>query len=211
MAKKEKSLPKTWGVVIFVDIFLLCQASFFLSTFGNIPAIKDTINFTGYEWFPVFFNTYYIWFCIVAGTIELILCCVALYLFAERHWPTLLTIIMMWVNMVVCNATATGLYLLDLRQIYFSLQVTFAIPILSIFLSSVFLIDDAIDLAKGKFEIRSSDLTHRAQIKMDERAKGTIVETAFDITEASLSLLTPGHESSQHAATNAIPKLNKDI
>lgn len=218
MSKTIKPLPKKWFAILYTTVFLLCQASFFLTTIGNMPVFVDTIDLTGHESFAIFFNTYYIYFCICAGTIELLMCLFTSYIFADRKWPTFLTFVMMCANMLICNATAVGLYLLDLRNVYFTFQATFAIPIISIFLSSVFMIDDTVDLINGKFELHTSQITERVQDAMKERANETLGGTVFDLRETAFikhidqrneEMMQAEYEASREAALNTIPALSK--
>ena len=215
----KKPLPKKWFANLYTSSYLICQLIFFITTLGNMPVFIDTIDLSGHEHFAILFNQYYIYFCIVAGTYEFLLCAFTTYIFADRKWPTLLTMITMSVNMLICNASSVGLYLLDLRNVYFTFQATFAIPIISIFLSSVFLIDDTMDLYSGRFELHRSSITKKAQGVMRERAEDLFGGTAFDITENAFVKriderneikMREAHEASRAAALEAIPYVNRN-
>lgn len=218
MLKKQKPLPAKWFSVLFTIIFLLCQLVFFLTTIGNMPVLIDTIDLTGFEKFATLFNKYYFYFCSVAGITELAMCITTFFLFYDRKWPTLLTFITMCLNWLICTLTICGLYLLDLRNVYFTFQATFAIPIISIFLSSVFIIDDTIDLQRGKFELHTSTITERAQETLKVRANDFIGGTRFDpneydfiknIDERNEEQAAEAYSASRKAAMDAIPDINR--
>lgn len=183
MANNERPLPSHALVIILTVFYLLAQLSFFMITITSMPIIKDTLDMS-----TPFRATYaaladkYNWYAsILSGIIQFVCIIVVSYLFTGRRWPTLITTITMIVNLIICALSCAGLYILDLRNIYFTFQVTFLIPIISIFLSSVFLIDDTVDLLRGKYEMHISNTTRNVQEKLVDRqekrqkkAKGTL-------------------------------------
>ena len=167
MAKKLRTLPKKWAASLYTFVYLACQLVFLLTTLGNMPALRDTIKFN--QTLISIFDTHYMTACLVAGTCEFIIGILAVYMFIDRRWPTLLTLVAGLVNFLVCILAVLGIYILDLRNVYFTLQVTFAIPVIAIFLSSVFLIDDTLDLLNDRFEVHMSTITSNAQDLASER------------------------------------------
>ena len=188
MSKKNdtKHLPRRAFIVCFTLIFFTAQLVFFIITLSSMPIIKDTIDMSVRfnQVFAATLDEYYLVACISASVIEGLCLIVASYLFAERHWPTLLTLITLSVNFLVCLLTFIGLYFIDLRNVYFTIQVTFLIPIITIFLSSVFLIDDTVDVLNGKYEKHLSKITKNVQERLD-----TSIERA--ITKARKGTLRP--------------------
>lgn len=220
-----KSLPRRPFVICYTIIFLLAQLVFFIITLSSMPIIKDTVDTSKAfnHAFAAYVDEYYLVACISASIIEGLALIIAIYLFAERHWPALITIITMSVNFLVCVLTFIGLYFIDLRNVYFTIQVTFLIPIITIFLSSVFIIDDTADILNGNYEKHMSSITKNVQQRLDttivkqrervqrgtlraaENPNGELVRVPLQQEEGTL---LRANDISQ-AAANTIPDLKK--
>lgn len=171
MASQDRPLPGRGFVIVFTTLYLLSQLSFFMVTLTSMPIIKDTMDMTTpfRSAYVAFADKFYIYACLLAGTIELVEIIIASRLFTNRRWPALITVITMFVNLIICALTILGIYIIDLRNVYFTLQVTFLIPIISIFLSCVFLMDDTLDLLNGKYEMHISNTTRAVQDRIIDR------------------------------------------
>ncbi|MBO4445490.1 MAG: hypothetical protein IK036_01680 [Clostridia bacterium] len=170
MDTNAKPLPGKGFVIIFTTLYLLAQLSFFTITLISMPLIKDTIDMTTPTRAALmsFIGKYYIYGCIIAAAIELVAIIIVAYTFTNRRWPALITCVTMVANLVICILTFVGLYVIDLRNVYFTIQVTFLIPIISMFLTSVFIIDDTVDILSNKYDEHVTNLTKAAQEKIDD-------------------------------------------
>lgn len=221
---ENKPLPRRAFIVFFTLIFLIAQLVFFIITLMSMPIIKDTIDMSSRfnQIFAATLDEYYLVACISASVIEGLCLIIASYLFAERHWPALITLITMSVNFLVCLLTFIGLYFIDLRNVYFTIQVTFLIPIITIFLSSVFIIDDTVDVLNGKYEKHLSKITRNVQERLDTSIEKTRTKTKrgtlrpadnpnrelVRIPATEEGTLLRANDISQ-AAANTIPDLGK--
>lgn len=220
MDKKERKLPKNSTAIIFTAVFLITQLIFLVTVLGNMPLLVDTIDFTNHRTLATMFNKYYIYFDIAAGTIQIAQTLLLTRFFTNNGWPALITFITIIFNTIICLAASTGLYIIDLRNIYYTIQITFAIPIITIFLSSVFLIDDTTDLINGKFKIHVSKATASAQRKFrqqQERITNRGILSKIDEQDDDFIILSQEETLQQHqqiisnAAQMAIPDLGDTI
>ena len=220
MANKERKLPSKKVAIIFTIVYLITQLIFLITVVGNMPLLVDTIDFTNYRGLATAFNNYYIYFDIAAGVIQIVQALLLARFFTNNGWPALITFITIIANIIICLAASSGLYIIDLRNIYYTIQITFAIPIVLIFLSCVFLIDDTVDLVNGKFKIHVSKATASAQRKFQQqqaRIQNRGALKAAENPNEDLVLVSQEESLQQHhqvianAAEMAIPDLGDKI
>lgn len=220
METKERKLPKNSTAIIFTVVYLITQLIFLITVLGNMPLLVDTIDFTNHRMLATSFNKYYIYFDILAAAIQVAQAILLARFFSNNGWPALITFVTIVINTIVCLAASIGLYIIDLRSIYYTLQITFAIPIVLIFLSAVFLIDDTVDLINGKFKIHVSKATASAQRKFRQQQERITNRTALNkIENQDDDFVMVSQEESliQHqqiisdAAQKAIPDLGETI
>lgn len=220
MVTKERKLPSKKAAVIFTIVYLITQLIFLVTVLGNMPLLVDTIDFTNHRTLATSFNNYYIYFDIAAGVIQIIQAVFLARFFTNNGWPALITFITVILNILICLSASIGLYIIDLRNIYYTIQITFAIPIVLIFLSAVFIIDDTADLINGKFKIHVSKATASAQRKFrqqQERIQNRGVLEKIEKENDDFVMLSQEESLQQHqqiiadAALMAIPDLGDKI
>lgn len=172
MRTDKRPLPGKVFAVFFMLIYILTQLVFLIIVIGNMPLFRDIVDMSTPERVGIadFFNEFYLPAAIVASSIQFVLLVLLVFTFTDRRWPLLITFITVFVNLLICGAAVSAFYIIDLRDVYFTFQIVFLIPIISIFLGSVFVIDDTVDLLRGKFESHISGITRNAQNRF-ERAR----------------------------------------
>lgn len=220
METKERKLPKNSTAMIFTAVYLVTQLIFLITVLGNMPLLVDTIDFTNHRTLATMFNNYYIYFDVAATVIQIAQTILLARFFSNNGWPALITFVTIVINTIVCLSASIGLYIIDLRSIYYTLQITFAIPIVLIFLSSVFLIDDTVDLMNGKFKIHVSKATASAQRKFRQQQERITNRTTLSKDEDqddNFIMISQEDSLQQHqqiisdAAQKAIPDLGDTI
>lgn len=220
MAKTEKKLPSKRNAAIFTTIFLITQFFYLVTVLGNFPILKDTFDVSGMPRFATFYNEGFIYFDIACTTIQIILFLFVCRAFSNKGYPSLISFIFFFWNIIVCTVYSVWIYLYDTRSMSFQFQLVFLIPIAIIFMTSVFVIEDFADLARGNYEAYVSKPTREAQKKFKQqtvRVQNTVKRTQNN-SEASerISYLSAEETLQQHqqkiadAALKTIPDTEKD-
>ncbi len=134
-----------------VVTYFLSNLIFLLTFLVNFPVVRDAISLGNLEDWLLSVKDNYIFAMIAAAAIILIDTIVIYSNFVKRRFPSLLSFSSLIYNDIMCIVFATIVYINDVRDIYFSMQITLLIPIITILLSSVFIIDDYHDLRTGKY------------------------------------------------------------
>lgn len=134
---------------------------FLVSIILHLPFLIDTVNFDGvYEAFEIFNKTYLL-FDIGASLAQLACVIAILCIFGSRRFPTELSLATSITNFITCTFFSVLIYIVDLKDVYFSLQILYLIPIITIFLSSIFLYDDLFDLLRNRYRPSESELEEK--------------------------------------------------
>lgn len=134
---------------------------FLVSIILHLPFLIDTVNFDSvYEAFKIFNKTYFL-FDIGASLSQLACIIAILCIFGSKRFPTELSLVTSIVNFTVSTFFSVLIYIVDLKGVYFSLQILYLIPIITIFLSSIFLYDDLFDLLKNRYRPSENELEEK--------------------------------------------------
>ena len=159
----------------------------------NFPIIIDALTSGGFRDFLIEAKSYYIYPAIAALVITNIDLFIIYANFMKRKFPTVLSFVALIYNDIVCIIFFIIVYIVDIKNIYFTMQSVLTIPIITIMLSTVFMIDDYIDLIKGRYTAP------------EQKAKKGTLQTA----EIPLELRTSTAEvAAANAAKLAIPELH---
>ncbi len=146
--KKGPNKPFSLFTIIFYNIANLI---FLMTILFHLPFLNDTINFNQSYHILNLFDEVYFSLDIGAALLQLVCVIIILSVFGSKGFPTFLSVISAGVNFVVSTLFSIIIYIVDLRDIYFSLQVLYLIPVITIFLSSIFLYDDLFDLLRNRY------------------------------------------------------------
>ncbi len=134
-----------------VATYFLSNLIFLLTFLVNFPVVRDAIPWENVEDLLLSVRENYVFATIAAAAVLLIDTIVIYSNFVKRKFPSLLSFSSLIYNDIMCIVFAVIVYINDIRNIYFSMQITLLIPIITIILSSVFIIDDYHDLRTGKY------------------------------------------------------------
>ncbi len=134
-----------------VATYFLSNLIFLLTFLVNFPVVRDAISIGNLEQWLLSVRDNYIFAMFAAAAVSLIDTVVIYSNFVKRRFPSLLSFSSLIYNDIMCIIFATIVYINDVRDIYFSMQITLLIPIITILLSSVFIIDDYYDLRTGRY------------------------------------------------------------
>lgn len=146
-------LPGKKTAIILTIVFLLSNFIFIVTMLGSMPMLQDTIHIKNLSAITTYFNRNIFYFDLVAGIVQAITILSIMSMFPTTGFPSLLSYIAATQNFIICSLFSLFLYFVDLRNTPFTLQIILVIPIVIIFLSSVFLIDDTADLIRDKYVI----------------------------------------------------------
>lgn len=134
-----------------VATYFLSNLIFLLTFLVNFPVVRDAIPWDNVEDVLLSIRENYV-FAMIAATCVLFIDTLVVYSnFVKRKFPSFLSFSSIIYNDIMCIVFAVIVYINDIRDIYFSMQITLLIPIITILLSSVFIIDDYYDLRTGKY------------------------------------------------------------
>ncbi len=136
-----------------VATYFLANLIFLLIFLVNFPVVRDAISMGQMETMMMAVKDNYILATIAAGIVLFLDTIVIFSNSLKRRFPSTLSFCTVIYNDLMCAVFATIVYINDIRDTYFSLQITLLIPIITILLSSVFLIDDYHDLRTGKYTV----------------------------------------------------------
>lgn len=136
-----------------VATYFLSNLIFLLTFLVNFPVVRDSIPWENVEEVLLSVKDNYVFAMIAAAFVSLIDTIVIYSNFVKRKFPSLPSFSALIYNDIMCILFAAVVYMYDVRNIYFSMQITLLIPIITILLSSVFVIDDYHDLRTGKYSV----------------------------------------------------------
>lgn len=200
-------LPKKSGVVICGILYVLANAVFFIAAFLAMPLFGEVVEFGRLQPAVSVFRELFPNFSFIFLAVMLLVTLVMYSKYVKKGYPTFLTLISLLYNDIACTVFALIYYSINLRQVYFTNAVVFIIPVMTIVLSSVFIIDDTYDIIRDKFEVpikkkdkpKKKKKAKKGELKMAEVPAPTIA-TIQEITEL--------HEkAAAKAAEIAIPSL----
>lgn len=134
-----------------VATYFLSNLIFLLTFFVNFPVVRDAIPWDNIEDILLSIRENYVFAMIAAASVLLIDTVVIYSNFVKRRFPSLLSFSSTVYNDIMCILFGVIVYINDIRNIYFSMQITLLIPIITILLSSVFILDDYHDLRTGRY------------------------------------------------------------
>ncbi|NLL63948.1 MAG: hypothetical protein GX241_06970 [Ruminococcaceae bacterium] len=139
---------------LFIVIFSYTVPNFifFLTILTNLPLFTDTITVTQYEQFQAMYSEVSAHVNVLAAILELIALASLFSYHVKKGFPTRLSIMVASINILVCIAFAALIYIIQLRNLHFTFHVIFIVPLISIFLSYIFLFDDYVDILRGIYE-----------------------------------------------------------
>lgn len=158
VSDETKKTPGKLSSFFTIVLYNTGNLIFLVSIILHLPFLIDTINFDQSYRAVQLFDSMYFFFDIGAALVQLVCGIIILCIFGSKQFPTLLSVIASLINLVVCTFFSVLIYIVDLRNIYFSLQILYLIPIITIFLSSIFLYDDLLDLLRNRFRPTEYDL-----------------------------------------------------
>ena len=200
-------LPKKGGMVLCCILYFFSSALFFLAAFLKMPLFGEVIEFGSLRPVISVFQSLFPSFSSIPLTIMYFVTLVMYTKFVKNRYPTIYTLVSIVYNDIACTIFAIIYYSINLRQIYFTKPVVFIIPVLTIILSSVFILDDTIDLLKNKFEV-----SNKVKQKKKKRKKGELQMTEVpEFSIASIQEITEAHaKAAAKAAEMAIPSLKNE-
>lgn len=220
MAKNKKIPPvRKKTAAILTLTFLVAEFIFIVTMLGSMPMLQDTIHIKNLDEISTFFNRYIFYFDVIATFIVVIDLVMVLRIFPVHGFPSFVAYFAMVGNFVTCAIASIFLYFVDLRGIDANLQIFLILPLVFIFLSSVFLIDDTFDLFRGKYtpyipkkmraqyttrKIAEDDSAHKGAEKDIESADNTSAEEKIN------EYLKNQRDRIANAALKTIPKLDED-
>lgn len=139
-----------------VATYFLANLIFLMIFLVSFPVVRDAIAFGQVEAIMMAIKDNYVIATIAASIILFIDTIVIFSNFVKRRFPSTLSFCTLIYNDIMCAVFTTIVYINDVRDTYFSMQITLLIPIITILLSSVFVIDDYHDLRTGKYTIPSA-------------------------------------------------------
>ncbi len=189
-----------------VATYFLSNLIFLLTFLVNFPVVRDAIPWNNVEDLLLSIRENYVFAMIAATCVSFIDTLVVYSNFVKRKFPSLLSFSSIIYNDIMCIVFAVIVYINDIRDIYFSMQITLLIPIITILLSSVFIIDDYHDLRTGKYvtplerrkkgELQIADVpamnrTSSAEIAAANAAKLAIPNLTTKVEEPTVEDETP--------------------
>lgn len=193
-----------------VATYFLSNLIFLLTFFVNFPVVRDAIPWDNIEDVLLSIRENYVFAMIAAASVLLIDTVVIYSNFVKRRFPSLLSFSSIVYNDIMCILFAVIVYINDIRNIYFSMQITLLIPIITILLSSVFILDDYHDLRTGRYttplekrkkgELQIADVpamnrTSSAEIAAANAAKLAIPNLSAKVEEPIVEEKIPKKES----------------
>ena len=216
MAKQEapRELPKKRFMLIVTITYCIASFIFLVTLFGNMPILKDTINLGRFDDFNVFFNQNFLIFDVVASGISFIDFCILAVIFVKKGFPSLFTYITVFWCYFVNTIFSAWLYYLAIHDIYIGLeQIVFSIPVILIFISNTFLIDDLGDLYRGKYHMYYSRKMRRLfrtrKVEGAEAAYEDLERIEKSEKEEPHNAVRAKSDDIVGAAAMAIPELKK--
>lgn len=206
--EENYKLPSKIATVIKTFLYLVSNLFFIIVFVINFEILRDVIEYNIPQLPLEFFHAFYQNGLILGTTIIIWLTISFQGDYARGRFPSLVTLTGIFYNDVVCILFSVLVYYLDVRNIYFAYQIVLVIPIITIFLSSTFILDDCIELLSGKFVIFKDK---PGKNKKRKGPKGELQPT--DQPEPTEFVdLTPNIEEHNIIAANAallaIPELN---
>ena len=203
MSKNEiKGLSNRKALAVFIP-YILSSFVFLITLLIHIPILSDTISRIGFAFVINKILEFYIYADVIAALIIFISTIMIYSMFMTKRFPSFLSLAVVIYNDITCIASSVLIYNVDLRNIFFSFQVILLIPIITIILSSVFLMDDYHDLHKGKY-IPPPAKKHRK--------KGELLSAQapdfYTYDENRFDTSAPHDQIIENAARMAVPKLN---
>ncbi len=183
---EERKKPSKPFMAFVIILYNLANLVVLISILLHLPFIIDTVDFGSVQHIVDYVRKIYYHFNLIASFVELI-CILSIYaVWGTRGFPSTLSLIASLYNFIVCTGFALLMYITDMREIYAYFQIIFLIPIITIFLSSVFLIDDFFDLLRGKFKFENRTEEKKKKVKGELKAaenpnKDVIVSPAESI------------------------------
>lgn len=172
---------------IFLISLIVCQVlvgyllfSIFFTSIDSVSSIISKSDF----WLKFFShninNTSYV-FIGISLALNLILLVTFFLLKVIKRFPPTITIVALGVNSFVCLGVRTTFYICDLYNIFFDFQLLNILPIMTIIVSSVFVVYDYIDYYRGTYHsVQASTM-----LPTEEAVKETIdiiAKRAKDVT-----------------------------
>lgn len=148
---KDMKLSSPPFLSFVVATYFLSNLIFLLTFLVNFPVVRDAITFGDLQELLLSVRENYIFALIAAACVAIIDTLVIYTNFVKRKFPSILSFAALIYNDIMCVIFAVIVYINDVRDVYFSMQVTLLIPIITILLSSVFVIDDYHDLRTGRY------------------------------------------------------------
>lgn len=148
---REAKLSSPPFLSFVVATYFLSNLIFLLTFLVNFPVVRDAIPWNNVEKLFLAVRDNYVFAMIAAAAVSLIDAVVIYSNYVKRKFPSMLSFSTIIYNDIMCILFAAIVYINDVRNIYFSMQITLLIPIITILLSSVFIIDDYHDLRAGRY------------------------------------------------------------
>ncbi len=221
MAKnKTLPLPSKKTAVLLTLTFLFAEFIFIVTMLGSMPMLQDTIHIKNLDAISTFFNRYIFYFDVIATLIQVVDIVTILTLFPATGFPSFIAYLAVVGNFVACAIASIVLYLVDLRSIDANLQILLIIPLVLIFLSSVFMIDDTFDLLRNRYSQyiskKQRELFKDRKVMLEDTRLGNVLDLEEieknnkDREEKVNEYLKNQRDRIATAALKTIPKLDED-
>ena len=187
--KKEKmdEFDRSKAIIIFLTFLVIIQVfvggllfSFFFTSMDSVnKSIESSEIWT--RVFSFILDNESLSFIGLSLALNIILLTVFFVLKTLKKFPSTITIIVLALNCFVCFGVRTAFHICDLHNIFFDFKSLNILPIISIIVSSVFVVYDYIDYYKGTYQEIQASTT----LPTEEAVKETIyimAKRARDLT-----------------------------
>ena len=191
---KLKGFSPPFLTFVIVTYFIANLTLIFIFVI-NFQIVVDALTSGSFRDFLILAQTNYITPAIAALLVSALDLLVIYSNFVKKKFPSVLTFVSLVYNNIICLIFFIIVYVVNMKNVYFSMQSVLTIPIITIMLSTVFMLDDYFDLMRGNYV---------APIRKPKKGTLKSTELSSDIPLQH----TPSEVAAADAAKLAIPTLH---